>query len=328
MSQEIEKLNDTCVKKSQEVTTLCKTIEIYKSPASSGKSIEQVITTMLAATRPHGNTSNWDIAKKEQQKADKIGEKLKLKTAEVESLTNLNTQLRSSLERSEKDRVRLIQQLQSALKTIEDDRSLKVKGGPQNEELLLLSEKVHVLQMALAKANSNFRAQNVKEHNNHDHVIAIQQKYTDLQKEHSLLKSQLDESMNQVKSMEDAMSTHVVKLTDENQKLRTRIKREADRIDMTTKHLNSVLVENDGYKNEIKLLKGTVRVYSRESLSDDKTEIIRSLKAELEDKERAIAEMSATEGSTARLSSENRKLRRELEVMGLRVEKLSSKVKI
>lgn len=327
LAQEREKLNDAWLKKCQEVMTLSKTIELYKSPASSGKSIEQVISGLLSSARLHGNTSTWDLAKKEQQKAEKIVEKLKIKTDEVEKLSNLNIQLRESFRKSEKDRSRLAQQLQTALKSIEDNQnSEKEKGAPRNEEILQLSEKVHVLQTALAKANANFKAQNQKEHSSHTQVIAIQQKYAALQKEHSLLQSQLNDSIDQVRTMEEAMSTHVVKLTEENQKLRARIKRESDRIDMTTKQLNSVLVENDGYKNEIQLLKGTVRVYSRESLSEDKSEIIRKLKVELEEKERAIAEISTIEGSTAKLSSENRKLRRELDVMGLRVEKLSSKV--
>lgn len=327
LAQEREKLNDAWLKKCQEVMTLSKTIELYKSPASSGKSIEQVISGLLSSARLHGNTSTWDLAKKEQQKAEKIVEKLKIKTDEVEKLSNLNIQLRESFRKSEKDRSRLAQQLQTALKSIEDNQnSEKEKGAPRNEEILQLSEKVHVLQTALAKANANFKAQNQKEHSSHTQVIAIQQKYAVLQKEHSLLQSQLNDSIDQVRTMEEAMSTHVVKLTEENQKLRTRIKRESDRIDMTTKQLNSVLVENDGYKNEIQLLKGTVRVYSRESLSEDKSEIIRKLKVELEEKERVIAEISTIEGSTAKLSSENRKLRRELDVMGLRVEKLSSKV--
>jgi hypothetical protein len=221
-------------------------------------------------------------------------------------------QLKENLYRNEKDRLRIMTELQS----IKAKPSTPALENAHINEINKLNGKVQTLQAALVKASDHFKTTQAKDVVNHDHLTLFDKKNADLQQK-------VQDMILELKKEQKTATTHITKLSDENQKLRSRLKKEGEKSESIVKQLLSLSVEIDGYKSEISLLKGTIRAYSRESINEDKTETIRNLKKELDEKDRAIYELMTTEGSSGKVVSENRKLRREMEVMEMRVEKLS-----
>jgi chromosome segregation ATPase len=310
------------IERNHELAVLRKTIEMYKSPHSSGKPIEELINQLLSTSslKQRGNTSLWNLEKKEQKKMELLREKLKENILKVEELSSYNMQLKENLNRNEKDRLRIMTELQS----IKAKPSTPALENAHINEIKKLNGKVQTLQAALVKASDHSKTTQAKDVVNHDHLTLFDKKNADLQKkEYADSQKKVQDMILELKKEQNTATTHITKLSDENQKLRSRLKKEGEKSESIVKQLLSLSVEIDGYKSEISLLKGTIRAYSRESINEDKNETIRNLKKELDEKDRAIYELMTTEGSSGKVVSENRKLRREMEVMEMRVEKLS-----
>lgn len=283
----------------------------------------------------------WEEEKGYQKKLDTLREKLKQKTNELEVSLQQNSHLKENLTRSEHDRLRLQRKLKQIPKNSQDqENNLK-------QELVTLQTKVAELQFALKTAKRV--KQVVKEvdlpmkidselgDKSNQELLdiisqlelkekSIQKEVTDLERQNSKLKKEIHQAAERELGAKESV-LFVKKIDDENNKLRAKLRKEMDKTKSAMGRIDELTVANEQLIKDIVSLRKLVSgVPENETKSHEQSELIITLKEKLSEKEKLINEMLSDPDSNecSRLTTENRKLKRELELWQLRVSKMTN----
>jgi hypothetical protein len=348
---DIQRLSDELIRKQSEISKITSQNEVLKNALanySSGvdqpindivKQLDQQASKSIAGFRERSNS--WEVAKLNQKKMEHLKEKLKLKTAETETL-------KENVARSERDRLRLQSKIQKQLETQNSQSNQEKKSEVRSShDYVQLEAKNHALQTALMKAS---KRKLLKKHDNIPSLInddELAEKSTselisiiatlktkdregqELAKEISRLKSDLQKAIDSEKAARESVS-HVAKLDEVNTQLRTKLRKESERAKAAINKNDELSITNEQLIKDIVSLRKLISgVPENQSKAFEQTEMVEELKRQAQDKEKLIQELLSNPDSNegSRLTSENRRLKRELEMWKIRVTKLSSETK-
>jgi hypothetical protein len=267
------------------------------NPADSKVLIEPQTHTRRASVV--STKSSWESDKIQQKKMELLKEKLKVKTTEHETLENSYHLLKDCHSKSERDRLRLQTKLNQLM-----TEPIPVVTNTQAESIAELEKKVKILQSALAKSLKKSKLSVA------DTIVPLlPSKITptapteELKRELVIMGS---------KRQEDQAKLH--KLGEENQKLKSKLKREVEKL----KKIDELTIANEELVKEVLGLRKSVVKIDNQLLSTPDQELKDSKSAGTE-KETIIQSLDSSEIS--RLSGENRRLKRELELAQIRLSK-------
>jgi centrosomal protein CEP290 len=362
VEQDMQRVSDELVLKNTEVSKLVaqntslKSI-LEKTTTASGNNLENLVKSFNLDTKDViKRSSSWESDKIFQKKVETLKEKLKAKSNELESLTNAHALLKENIARSEKDRLRLQGKIQ---KLVVD---LPPSGSPSYiEQINSLQNKVIELQTALAKSarkskipgESNIVTLTLKTDtdgiepldikdlegkSNQELLSVIVQlmkeigkresipvsKYNALLNQTKKLKNNLQEAMDNEKNSREGIA-QVHRLDEENQKLRKMVRKDSDKSKNQASKIDELSIANESLLKEIVSLRKLVSGVAPEQQFEDQSALVADLRVAIEEKEKIIQELMSPDSSEAnRLTSENRRFKRELEMWQLRVTKLNS----
>ncbi|KAJ3256947.1 hypothetical protein HK103_005065 [Boothiomyces macroporosus] len=284
-------------------------------------------------SKPVDNFNTWEIEKVLQKKIDNLRGKLKTKTMELEAALKTVSTLRESHSRVEKDRLRLMSKIsklgqqkehvelpnlpEKLVETVNTQQPTLLDigfGTLKPNEVKLLEKKSHsdliLIIGTLTKEIEKLTA--TKEQATTSHV-----KYTELVKQFNKLKSETQEMEQLRKELADYKET-IKKTEQESVKLRQKLRKEAEKTKAMELKNKQVNISNEELIREIVELRKLVGgIDTAKEPSDDYVAIIK-------EKEALIQQlMNPDTNEMAQLTSENRNLKRQLEVLNLRVAKLS-----
>ncbi|KAJ3315578.1 hypothetical protein HDV04_001992 [Boothiomyces sp. JEL0838] len=284
-------------------------------------------------SKPVDNFNTWEIEKVLQKKIDNLRGKLKTKTMELEAALKTVSTLRESHSRVEKDRLRLMSKInklgqqkehveppnlpEKLVETVNTQQPTLLDmgfGTLKPNEVKLLEKKSHsdliLIIGTLTKEIEKLTA--TKEQATTSNV-----KYTELVKQFNKLKSETQEMEQLRKELADYKET-IKKTEQESVKLRQKLRKEAEKTKAMELKNKQVNISNEELIREIVELRKLVGgIDTAKEPSDDYVAIIK-------EKEALIQQlMNPDTNEMAQLSSENRNLKRQLEVLNLRVAKLS-----
>ncbi|KAJ3326134.1 hypothetical protein HDV06_000010 [Boothiomyces sp. JEL0866] len=287
-----------------------------------------------ASARPVDTGSTWEIEKVLQKKIDNLRGKLKSKTMELEAALKTVSTLRESHSRVEKDRLRLQSKINKLIQH-------KVEAEPPRlpEKIVETSNEQtkHTL-LDLGFATLNPSEVKLLEHKSHSDLIVIigaltkeieklntsrdqanssQLKYTELVKQFNKLKSDYRET-DQMRQDLNEYKENIKKIEQENVKIRQKLRKEAEKTKSLENKNKEVNISNE------ELIKEIVELRKLVGGIDTAREPVEDYASIIKEKEALIQQlMNPDTNEMAQLSSENRNLKRQLEVLNIRVAKLS-----
>jgi chromosome segregation ATPase len=359
---DIQRLSEELILKRAEISKVSLHNEALKSAlasmnpnvAQASQSIEEVVKRLdqQMSRVDRGRAGSWEIEKANQKKLETVKEKLKEKVSEAESLLASNTNLRETLSRSERDRLRLQKKLQKLTEDKESNKSESSSALSLSKEVITqLEAKNAALQAALTKATKklngatskspeiislpSFDTQDLTGKTNSELISLVSTMQAKelqanmLAKEMANLKCELQAAIDREKAARESAS-HVTKLDEVNSKLRTRLKKETERAKSAIDKSEELAVTNEQLIKDILSLRKLVGgVPESQSIAHEQSQIIDSLKKAVQEKEKVIQELLANPDSNegTRMIAENRRLKRDLEMWQLRVTKMTNESK-
>jgi centrosomal protein CEP290 len=334
--RDIQRMTDELVLKNQEINRLKSEVQDMVAKVSKGTTA----TSAKTSSPTHSRLTSWESEKNLNRKLEQLKEKLKQKNGEIEHLQRTVTVSKEAYERSEKDRLKLQTRLAKVSKELADKQT-----EYEQEKKQLLNQNMS-LQMTISKAPK--AAQSSEAINNpplplvDSEVTMLRQKTQEelidivgkLTAHVSKLKSK-DSSKLLKKEIEvqkvaiEELQTQVLnykKLETENTHLRQSLRKETEKLKSLHTKLDEAKLSNETMVKDIVHLRKVITQVEPESGKSviQLTEEIQQLQKTIQEKDRVIEEfLNPDKDETSRIHAENRKMKREIEMLQIRVAKLT-----
>jgi CAP-Gly domain-containing linker protein 1 len=333
--QDIQRMTDELVLKNQEINRLKS--EVQDMVAKATKVPSAATGKSLPA---HSRLTSWESEKNLNKKLEQLKEKLKQKTSEAEQLHKTVSISKDAYDRSEKDRLKLQTRLAKATKELTE------KQLEHEKEIKRLQNQNASLQVTLSKAPKGTKSSESLNHpplpfvdsdmeilrqKTPEELMEVVAKLTTLvsklkskdavkllRKEIEVQKATIDELQSQILNYK--------KLETENTHLRQSLRKETEKLKSLQSKLDEAKLSNETMVKDIVHLRKVIAQVEPESGKSvmQLTEEIHQLQQAIKEKERVIDEfMNPDNNETSRLHNENRKIKRENEMLQIRVAKLT-----
>ena len=309
LSLDIQRVSAELLSKNAEMASNSKNSKVSGNANTLASTISGILSQPSQLHKRHGSISNmktsWEADKAQQKKMDTLKEKLKEKIAEHRALESSYQLLKDSHSRSEKDRLRLQTKLNKLL-----SESLPVPNVEQSKKIVELEGKIQVLQTALSKSIRK------------NSVVPLERVAPPLQKEAAIKTDELKREIDDLTNRHKEVQADCNKLDGENQKLKRTLRKDMEKL----KKVDELMVANESLKREVLGLRKTAaKIDGHQAKIVENPKAILDLQDAIAEKEKVIQELLSPEvNETSRLSGENRRLKRELEMAQIRIGKLSN----